>query len=273
MFRKFFAHEFKCSYLMPLIASGAYALSLLFAFLFILVIPNLWLGKLFLLLLNCGTFGLGVVLVIMVIKTFVQRLFFQNGYLTLTLPVKTKHILISKLLVCFIWSSIILILIRIFMLYEPAFDLKMSTDSPTIYEYLSLLWKTTFTGPYLIVTIIDTIKMLLMVLVVLIFFLFSGAFNHSGHHKVLSVFITIGIAIFVFISIFAIDIIPVSIYYNSDTSKFLVMSTESIYKYEKATGMYDITEVFNFSTFFWLILYIIVGYVVSLGITKNRLDM
>lgn len=78
----------------------------------------------FVLLTMCIVFifaGVGIATVIIIVRQFYRNLFSQEGYLTLTLPVSTHSILLSKLTAAIIWAimSSLVLLISIFLIATP----------------------------------------------------------------------------------------------------------------------------------------------------------
>ena len=68
-----------------------------------LLSPTTWLGVMSCFALYAAGFIAVIVTLVSVIKNFYDTLFGRQGYLTLTLPVKCSTLLISKVIVSFIW--------------------------------------------------------------------------------------------------------------------------------------------------------------------------
>ncbi|MCU9533328.1 ABC transporter permease [Streptococcus sp. CSL10205-OR2] len=69
--------------------------------------------------------GIGISTFFIIVNRFNKNIFGREGYLTLTLPVSTHQIILSKLLASFIWSvlSSIVLLFSIFLLVLPSIPL------------------------------------------------------------------------------------------------------------------------------------------------------
>ena len=104
MFRKYFSHEFKNTCQMPLTICGIIiAISILFCIGAIFELE--FLLTLGIVSIVVSAYVCAIMSYIVIHKTLTGRLFTKSGYLTLTLPVGTHTILISKILVNFIYAA------------------------------------------------------------------------------------------------------------------------------------------------------------------------
>lgn len=117
-------------------------------------------GVLFLVLCFVGIIGSFVVTAILVYARYYKNFFTDEGYLTFTLPVSRKDLLLSKTLNAFIWLSangVLLILCAlVFFLIAPPATIETGIINPVVFEtigiILSGLWK--LVGGWLIAYII-----------------------------------------------------------------------------------------------------------------------
>jgi len=105
MVKKLLKHEFKNSYLEITILNGAIiGLTLIIALIInvdqplLIALPIISLFSLY--------FAAYILLIINIVKSFSQKLFSKEGYLTLTIPVSIDKIIISKFIVNIIWYII-----------------------------------------------------------------------------------------------------------------------------------------------------------------------
>ncbi|MGT2771234.1 hypothetical protein [Streptococcus marimammalium] len=103
--------------------------------------------------------GIGISTLFIVVNRFNKNIFGREGYLTLTLPVSTHQIILSKLFVSFMWSvlSAIILLFSVFLLILPSIPLdELFLHLPTIIA--NIPFDIFFiTLAYLIVTTISSI--------------------------------------------------------------------------------------------------------------------
>ena len=145
MLGKLIKHEFRHSarytmsiYIAVLAISGIVALSLLS--------PSAWLGIMSCFALYVAGFVALIVTLVSIIKNFYDTLFGRQGYLTLTLPVKCSTLLISKIIVSFIWvvagfavMAVTLLVIFFYAKYRSDGYMTMITDAISITGMLDML--------------------------------------------------------------------------------------------------------------------------------------
>lgn len=119
---------------------------------------QLLLGLVFLAFFVLMVFSFFATLFIVVVRRFYQNIFEQEGYLTLTLPISSHQLILSKLvssIILFI-SDFIIVSLSIFLFFLPiiGFD-KIMSELPIVYYQLSiLLVKIGLDNPFLLITAI-----------------------------------------------------------------------------------------------------------------------
>jgi hypothetical protein len=198
-------------------------------------------------------------------KTITGRLFSKNGYLTLTLPVGTHTILISKILVNIFYAFLYFVAfyIGVFVLFGGFAKIV------NIGELLGGIGDI-FAGVFerFAVLLIETLYYLLCFVFALCVILFCNSVANSGlirkQSKVLN-FIILIIFIISLSYIMSFEIIPYDLYYDQLENRFLVSSTYLVSFYA--------THVFNFSTILWLLLGTAGFYFGSYYLIKNKIDI
>lgn len=265
MFKKYFIHEFKNSCQMPLTICGiSLGISILVAISAMLKLENL---------LGIGLTALIITIYIFffmsihsINKTMTERLFTKNGYLTLTLPVGTHTILISKLLINILY--VILYLSSFFLgicIILGGFEVIGGIEE--FFEGIGTLF----------VDIINNLDVVLirvaLALLAFLFFqcsiLFFNAFSNSGLLKKQNkgtLFVLAVIFIFLITTIFSIDIIPFMLCYEESTGYFIEQTTES-------AMFYSSSLLIHFSSLLWMVLGTFGFYFGSYYLIKNKIDV
>ena len=262
MFFKYFSHEFKNTYKLPLIV----------CLLFLLDSLLIGIGQYYEIdaLYDIGMSALSIILIISIIsfyisihKTLTSRLFTRGGYLTLTLPIGTHTILWSKILVNFIYSLwySLAFMIGVFAIMAGfgVFD--------ELLELFSYIGTIELTGDEVGYMIVQVIFLLLTFVSFLCFVLLYNAFINSGYIKTDSKFlkfILLIISLIILSNVMSIIIIPYYFVYDSAIEAYQVISIDE----------YDYQTIFiDFSSLFWAILLGVGSYLGSYFLIKNKIDI
>jgi hypothetical protein len=264
MFKKYFAHEFKNTCQMPLTICGVIVgLSILFCIGALLKLE--FLLTLGIAALVVCAYACSIMSYVSVHKTLTGRLFTKSGYLTLTLPINTHTILISKILVNFVYASLYFVSfflgILIVMFGFGILDVNdmlgdIALGFVEIFENLDLV-------------LIYGIQVLIGFVFLLCFILFCYAFSNSGYIKKRSKginFLVFVVALTVLLYVMNIRILPFALTHNVDTGyKFIL--------YDSYQFLLDDLVVIDFSTFFWILAGTISFYFGSYYLIKNKIDI
>ena len=265
MFRKYFSHEFKNTCQMPFVICGMIiGLSLLFcvgALLELEFLLTLGLAALLVSIYACS-----IMSYISIHSTMTGRLFNKNGYLTLTLPIGTHTVLLSKILVNFIYAasylaSIIIGLILVLLGFGVLEGIgEVFEDVGEV--LLSLL------DNFDLVLIYST-EILIGFVFLLCFILFCSAFAHSGFLKKQNK----GISFLVFV-IGAISVIYII---NLRIVPYALVHSEAlgyqIVSFKGLESLYESDVVLDFSSFIWTLLGTVGFYFGSYYLIKNKIDI
>lgn len=264
MFKKYFIHEFKNSCQMPLTVCGLIlGVSLLVGIGAILDLNFLFdLGMTALLV---SIYSCIIIAVISVHKTMTGRLFSKSGYLTLTLPIETHTILISKILVNIIYALFYIMSAFIgVVVILGGFGVLESFDGTlkALGDILSGLIER------FDIVLIELLMTLLTFVFVLCMILFYYSFINSGIIKKQSkiLYFIYAVAFVIIISyIMSIEIIPYELTYNYNDKQYFIEHIDS--------ANYMNTTVLDFSSVLWIVLGIIGSYFGSYYLIKNKLDI
>lgn len=267
MFKKYFAHEFKNTCQMPItVCALIIGVSVLVGLGALLKLE--FLLSLGIIALVVSFYACFIMSYISIHKTMTGRLFSKGGYLTLTLPVGTHTILISKILINLIYviGYIASIFIGVFVILA-GFGLFESLKV-TFSELLELTQQ--LMNNFDVVLIQTTVALIAFVFF-LCLILFCNAFTNSGYlkkqSKVVNFIITVGFIILV-AYIMSIDIIPFALTYRTHNSNgYEIISTNAddfIYLYG---------NVLDFSSLFWMLAGIFGFYFGSYYLIKNKIDI
>ena len=283
MFGKYLWHELKNTYKLPLIASLIGLFTSLFCgivtlipfstvppFIVIFIVSLLILSFLF----------IGVIIIITIIRTFRSRLFNQQGYLTLTLPVSAHTILISKILVnllyAIVYTLIIILMVRLYISAATGFS-----DGVLI---LRALFEQLF-GYGAIPGILMILNYLLSFLATITILLLLMSIYYSGGAKWGKVLIIIGIVLVVLVGNSVLQSANAnfySLYYviNMDTighNGYLFKTLNEMN--EIAADNYardvvtDFVKILDTANYLRSIVIIVVSYILSHYLVKRRIDI
>lgn len=275
MFQELIKHEFKCSYIMPVIISCIImAVGVLGGF-------ATWLNSAIIsgfvaTLLTTGLVGICVVAIITIIKSMTGRLFNDYGYFTFSLPVSSDEIILSKLLINIIYVVLLLLSGFLSMVFFSTIS-SIKADFGSLGLTLFNTVVSTISESFKLCPLASIFKIVILFFELvesLLLFLFLSTICHVGMKKVLVVFTIIG-SIFAESLLVQINIFPFIFYYakRSSDSKWVYVlfpAKEDIYM----SGRYiDSVEVLNPSTLIWLLgmgvgIYFLVRYLL-----KHKLEM
>lgn len=267
MFKKYFAHEFKNSCPMPLTICGlVLGISLLIA-----IGAMLELNELTTLALSAFvvTFYICFFMSFSSIhKTMTGRLFTKSGYLTLTLPVGTHTILLSKILVNMLYVILYIASFFISILLILG-GIGLIGDIKDLFGGLGELFVGLVENFHLV--LIYCVVALITFLFILCTILFCNSIVHSGFFKKQSKILNFVIGvIFVIViaTIINIEIIPYVLCYSSENGYYI----EAINN-EGPLLMYVSDAVVHFSSVFWMLLGTAGFYFGSYYLIKNKIDI
>lgn len=280
MFKKYFAHEFKNSCVMPLTICG----------LIIGVCLLVGIGALLELefLLNLGLISLIVsfyacliMFYISIHKSITGRLFSKSGYLTLTLPVGTHTILLSKILVNLIYV-IFYFLSFVLGIVILLYGFNLESIIPEIFETIKDIG---VSGPAEILVIIEIVfSVLLFTSLGFVFFLclilFINSVKHGGfikkQNKVLG-FILLILFIICIAYVINIDVIPYALCIEMSGDGISDMNPYYHYIIElNKVGTHEYMHYYlliDFSRLIWLLTGTVGFYFGSYYLIKNKIDI
>jgi hypothetical protein len=194
-------------------------------------------------------------------KTITSRLFTKGGYLTLTLPIGTHTILLSKILVnlVYMFFYFVAIFIGVFVIlagfgvFEELMELLSSVD-----------YNAVFTAEEFGILLLQMFISLLSFVSFLTLVLFYNAFIHSGIIKTEKKgirFLIIVIGLTIITNILSINIIPYCWVYDNFDGIYKVISVND-YNYQ--------TLIIDFSSLLWTILGGVGCYLGSYFLIKNK---
>lgn len=209
-----------------------------------------------------------VIVLINIISSFYKKMFSDEGYLTLTLPVTSHQLLIGKLI-----SAIILIVsIGIAIILSVVIMNFVGTGKITDFIIIN-------TNLPIIVNIIYILEVFFRIILLLVsLFSLLAILNclRIRKFKILLSIILYYVLYFVLslISNFA-TVIPFSLYYSFESKTAFFGISDNPYttkgdfiKYSKSA-----IEVIDFNAFFWVIVVIIVLYFITNHIIKNKIEL
>ena len=264
MFKKYFAHEFKNSCQMPLTICGLIVgVCLLVGIGALLKLEFLY--ELGLIALGVSVYACLIMSYISIHKTITGRLFSKSGYLTLTLPVGTHTILISKILVniVYVLFYVISMIVGLFILL---FGFGKFVDVGSIFDGFDVIFKDMI--DHFDVGLIELFYSILSFVFFLCIILFCEAFKNSGflkkQSKVLN-FLVLVVFIILLAFVMSFEIIPYILCFDDINGKYLIIHTNDYdYKY---------SSLVDFSTLFWLLLGTTGFYFGSYYLIKNKIDI
>lgn len=279
MFKKYFTYEIKNSYKLPVFTLAIVTILCLITFyagyfkikaLFLFI--SAFLGITFV--------WIFIMCIITIFKTMRERLFSKTGYLTFMMPVKTHTILLTKLLVNFIYIAIFylaIILSGVTLSYAISRIYTDAADNGLFTQIIGLYIEDILANP--LVSFLVILANLLGIAAILCLLLFSMAIFNSGifkHEKSIVKFVVVFCFIIALNFILKIDIIPLRLYYDSTSKVFLIFQSnnllETLSAYNDKTGVYP-TSVLNFSLLFWSLVAIFGGYFASYRLVNNKLEL
>ena len=265
MFKKYFSHEFKNTCQMPLtICCMIIGLSILFcigALLELEFLLTLGLAALVVCVYACS-----IMSYISIHQTLTGRLFTKSGYLTLTLPINTHSILISKILVNFIYAASYMISILIGIIFV-MFGFGLLDEVAEVIRELGEVFIELF--KHLDLVLIYGIQMLIGFVFLLCFILFCYAFSHSGILKKQNkgtTFLVFVIALIAITYIMNIRILPFALTYGDELGYQFI-------QYNDYDFLLENVVVVDFSSFFWMLLGTVGFYFGSYYLIKNKIDI
>lgn len=163
-----------------------------------------------------------VFLIMTIVKSLYQRLFSQEGYLTLSLPVGIDSILISKIITSLIWIVLTNIIVSLFVVF--IIGIEDSSIYAKIYDFLSEMFGSYFfAGLFIVLTNLITIISLITLVLFIISLLNIGKINRFR--------ILIGILLFLlFIIIESVISAYITQYVVNDYENFMRDNIYSVYK-------------------------------------------
>lgn len=265
MFRKYFSHEFKNTCQMPLTICGMIVgLSILFCIGALLELE--FLLTLGLLSLIVCVYACSIMSYISIHKTLTGRLFTQSGYLTLTLPINTHTILISKILVNFIYVALYLVSFLVGILFV-LFGFGVLDEVTEAFRELGNVFIELF--KHFDLVSIYSIQILIGFVFLLCFILFCHAFSHSGYIKKQSKgskFLVFVIAVIAVSYIMNIRILPFALTYGEELGYQFI-------QYNDYDFLLENIVVIDFSSFFWMLVGTVGFYFGSYYLIKNKIDI
>ena len=212
-----------------------------------------------------GYFISAAVLVINVVKSFNKRMFSDEGYLSLTLPVSIDALIISKVLVNLMW-----ILISIIN-YILCFVLMFDALAGGIFGYIVDILKVLFNNP--LFTLIHIFWFLLNSIMVIMILLFTLSLLHIG--KVQKLRLLAGLGIFFGVNIIVniiegiVNYIPIGIVNDNGFLSFEVLDSSAKLNYGNGvlfTGL-TLNSIIGYIA-------IIVGlFFLTRNLIKNKLEL
>lgn len=264
MFRKYFAHEFKNSYFLPLISCIILLITAGFCGLLIRF-SNHFLSGISILLLVADILGFGFVIIFNVFHIYWKRLFNQGGYLTLTLPISTHKIIIVKTLLVLIYT-VLMTLCFFFMIYVFSLGISLEASIELFKEIINLIKDVAKTNFWILILL--ALQYSISFLATAMFFLFLCSFGKiGGLSKTAKVFSIIGMIIGVII-ITNINIIPYGVGLNYENLELYIFKLKDMNEYASTTFNF-----FNFNKVMYSVIGIFAFYFSSYYIIRNKLDI
>ena len=276
MFGKYFIHELKNTCRFPLIACAiGLATSALMGICFLFPVDDkLFVLYYFIFLLFIVALGaMAVISIITIIRTFKSRLFNQQGYLTLTLPVTTHNILLTKLLINLIYMIVYLLVV--YLMAYLGFAGPFTGLDLALIDLIKALVGDNFLVGFLIV-----LQNLLYYASVLTFILFLMSVYHSGGKKGVRIVIVIGLIVGLLIINSVINAANThSLYYIIEEGKKYYLFTsevkmEALFEEKLNEGIYlETTKAINLAEWIRSIILMIGSYIGSYYLVKYKLDI
>ena len=263
MFKKYFVHEFKNSCKMPItICCVSLFISLLVAIGSLLELDELLAVGLSALVLTVYIFFF--MSINSINKTMTERLFTKNGYLTLTLPVGTHTILLSKILINILY---VVMYIASFLLGIILVVGGLVGEVDSVIDGVGSI----FTGfaENIGLSLIRLGVLLIGFVFVLCGILFYNAVVNSGlikkQSKVVN-FIAVVVFLLLVTTILNIEIIPYALCYEDELGYYFELIEQSDYYFSSYL-------VVHFSSLFWMVIGTIGFYFGSYYLIKNKIDI
>ncbi len=265
MFKKYFTHEFKNTCQMPLTVCGLIlGISLLVCLGALLKLESLL--TLGIIALVVSVYACVIMSYISIHKTMTGRLFSKGGYLTLTLPVGTHTILISKILVNLIYAACYMVSLFAGIIIVMAGFGVFENINVTMQELMEVFSDLV---SRLDLLAIEGFVFLISFVFLLCFILFCNAFSSSGYIKKqnkMVKFLVLVAFIIVLSYIMTIDIIPYSLIYSDESGYRIISTTDLDYQF-------IFSSVVDFSSLFWMLLGTVGLYFGSYYLIKNKIDV
>ncbi len=269
MLKTLLKHEIKSSWLEITIVNGSVLVLSILVALFIAYLPSstftvVTLSSLFLL------FFLQAVLVILnVIRSLNKKMFSNEGYLTFSLPVTTKQLLISKILVNLLWVifTTVIVLISIIMIIVATFE-----GSP----FAFIIDIKEFFGKSFVPLILLAITYIISYLLFLLIIIFVLALTNTT--KIRKKKVLLGISLFYLMTIIIsimnnlIHVIPYAVFLNNGVISVAKIDFNDFYMLIPSLTMRE-TVIMNFNALLIDIICIIGLFFTSSSLIANRLEL
>ena len=199
-------------------------------------------------------------------RTFLDKIFGDEGYLTMSIPVSTKQLLLSKLMVSMIWG--IGFIIVNFLVASLVFVAIVNTSLDFLQTFKSIISNIFFSGLTSVKIIYTTLSSLLKLILIL---LMAGSLTNYLRAKKNKAIIAIGIALGVYTCISVLNTVALVI-------PFGIIITENGYAFN--AGLFDdlsplglSSYVINFTKLIFDILLIIGMYLISYNIIDKDFEL
>jgi len=273
MFGKYLLFELKNSYKFPAIAFGSCLIASLLAGITISVTVPI-LNSIAVIVFFLSMMFAFIAILSTLIQVFGRRLFSHQGYLTLTLPIKTNTIIFSKVLVCFIYM-IVFILTFILMIRLFLISVNLQGAFAVFFEILKALFNDEAVSVIILLMLNGFIGFVSFLMVILTL----NSLRHMGMAKSKRTVIIIAVIIGYIILNSLIERIDFyNLYYVSETKSYLLMTNAQVEEY--LTGVYNrlgytynTVPVFNILQFVYYLAISVTGYFVSKYIIESKLDL
>ena len=272
MFGKYFSHELKNSYKFPLLSFIICIIAVLVGSLTIKINSEFLISLSVLLIVGSFMFA-SVALIITLTRQFHSNLFNQQGYLTLTLPVKTRTIILTKILVSFIYAVGFLLMIFLMLFIFTKSQNLRGEFFDALYELL----KIAYSGDAFWILVFGLIQTIVGFTTVLFVLLTLGALGHIGLSRGISAVIIIATIIVLMVinsTLQSSEGIP-NLYYSYGDQRYYFMSATKMFTLiEQNNYSYDqFREVMNPFIIVYDLVIIFGGYFLSKYLIQNKLEL
>lgn len=262
MVLKLIKHEIKNSWTeITFVNTAIIVISLLFAFLIRVDLTHLW--QLLLISLILLYFSAFVLIIINIVRSFNKKIFSNEGYLTLTLPVTIDELLVSKIIVNVLWVLVTIFAFIISLLLIGAVAFGVGGFSSFIVDFANELY-INFGGVLIsIVSLIVGILFVIITLILVLSILNTGKINKAK--LLIGALIYYGLTVLVS-WIKLISIIPFQLV--SDRGDLIIQRVNETYRFPN-----NFSVVMNFNDLLFNVIAIVVFYILSRNIIKNKLEL